>query len=917
MKLKTEKNKNIHFHTFLLKFSLVTVFIFLLLLSSLFYIKIKSFIEEKKETSVQLRMDQISYELQMEFNEIYNTTNNLKTNEIVIRYIDELSSSEFSPSEKYHEVAALEDYLNTIRQNNRLIDNILIVTPNTQYSSDQKYVDFKFNGMKVKEEVERNFHFINLGEASRKIDIPFSADEKSVKESIETEDLNNHLLFGTNIISADGVHKGVILLFINPKKLDDSLFYADKIQLFDQNGRMFFKGEQATTKIPTEIEKMFNNQNALNVDWGDTGVYYSSIPYYNFKLIYEEPLGFYQKQMGLIWKTIAITFVCTAIVAFVFSRVIGHKVIQPLYQLVESIKKYEKSRNYSNHLQINKKNGMKISLRERFFFYFVITVLLPILFFIGILYIQTSQLVSADLQESYHSLHERMARLLNNEINQREMTISRIAHNSKVQLLILEHDDEKIGYELVDSRQFLELRRQNIRIYDASGQILYTNMHNAPQELDQDFKQDLAGAGRKISYQLKKDRLDNVTIVIGMPVYSPIDFSKIIGFISVDIENNQLEKYYSDWQQTGLEMLIADKNNRIISHQNPLEVGKVFDNKEKVLRDEGKNFHAYSTEITSMDWEFISKYNYSDVQKQVNQLFINDLYLLFFILLLLLIFAYWISKRMLRPIGQLNELLQTFDLKGSHYDVVEKLSGINEVDSLTKNFNKMIERIEELIHETIMTNQEKVQLKYEKRELQLNALQSQINPHFLYNTLDNLLFLVETNETDKATEMIASLSQLFRFITNREKFMITLQEEIVYTKNYINIMSYRFDNFECIWDIDESVMNYETVKLILQPVIENAINHGARKTQNMVTIHISCEIREDKIYIIVQDNAVGIGYDELTIIKSHLAAASIDKAGIYNVNGRIKLHFGEKYGLDIESEQGEGTKVTIVLPAFK
>ena len=903
------KNKTLHFHTFLLRFSLIAVLVFLLLLSSIYFIKIKNFIEEKKETSVQLRMDQISSELQTEFNTIYDTTNSLKTNEIVIRYIDELSGTEISPSEKYYQAAGLEDYLNTIRQNNKLIDNILIITPQTQYSSDQKYVDFKFNGMKIKAEVESNFHFINMGEASSKIELP-SSDKGDV-----TEQLNNQLFFGTNILSADGVHKGVILLFINPKNLDDSLFYADQIRLFDQNGQVFFKGEKAAKDVPVKLDTLKHVKKGQFVSWGDTGVYYSSIPYYNFQLIYEEPLGFYKKQMGLMWKIIAITFVCSALAALIFSRMIGRKVIQPLYQLIESIKAYEESRNYSSLLQQNKTTSMKLSLRERFFFYFVITVLLPLLIFMGILYGQTSKLVSGDLQENYHSVHEKMARLVNNEINQRELTMARIAHNNNIQLHVLEGDTGKIGYELVDRRQFFELRRQNIRMYDESGKILYTNMQNQPKQLDSDFMKNLASSGRKISYSLERDRFDHVTIVIGMPIFSPVEYAEIIGYITVDIENNLLETYYSDWQQMGIEMLLADKNNRILSHPNSMKIGRIFDSKEKMLQDEGDNFHAYSTEITSMNWEFISKYNFIDIQKQVNQLFISDLYLVFFILLFLLIFAYWISKRLHRPIGQLEELVQTFDLKGSHYEVAERLSGIDEVDSLTKNFNKMIVRMEELIHETLLTNQERIQLKYEKRELQLNALQSQINPHFLYNTLDNLIFLVEANETDKATEMIASLSRFFRFITNREQFMITLRDELVYTKTYIKIMSYRFDNFECIWDVDENVLNYKTVKLIIQPVIENAIHHGARKTKDMVTIHVSCKLKEEKIHIVVEDNAAGIGEEELNIIKSQLASASLGKAGIYNVNGRIRLNFGENYGLDIESERGKGTKVTIVLPA--
>ncbi|MEH7275028.1 sensor histidine kinase [Neobacillus vireti] len=909
--LKVKKQK---FQTFLLKFSLIAVFVFLLLLSSLYYIKIKNFIEEKKETSIELRMEQISHELQTEFNNIYDTTNNLKTNEIVIRYIDELSGSELSSSGKYYQHAGFEDYLNSIRQNNNLIENILIITPTTQYSSEQKYVDFNLNGMKVKTEVENNFYFINKGEAKRKIELPSINEENGWKAS-DSNDLNNHLFFGTNIISPDGVHKGVILVFINPKSLDDSLFYAGQIRLYDQNGRLFFKGDQVEGEKPVELNSQSKKE--LLQSRGDKGFYYSTIPYYNFQFIYEDPLGFYNKQIELMWKMIVITFVCSAVVAIVFSRMIGRKVIQPLYQLIESVKEYEESRNYSALVQQNKMTGMKLSLRERFFFYFVITVLLPLLIFIGILYGQTSHLVSGDMQESYHSVHEKMARLMNNEINQRELTMARIAYNNNIQHHMMEHDTEKIGQELVDRRQFLELRRQNIKMYDESGKILYTNTHTQQNKLASEFMSTLTSSGRKISYALERDRFDNVTIVIGMPIFSPVEFSKIIGFITVDIESNQLETYYSDWQKTGLEMMLADKRNMILSHPNPLKIGQVFDSKEEMLEDESSNVHAYSTEITGLNWEFISRYNNSTVQKQVNQLFISDLYLFFFIVLLLLVFAYWISRRMHRPIGQLNELVQTFDLKGSHHDVVERLSGIEEVDSLTKNFNQMMERIEELIHETIITNQERIQLKYEKRELQLNALQSQINPHFLYNTLDNLIYLVEANETDRATEMIASLSRFFRFITNREQFTITLRDELTYTKNYVKIMSYRFENFECIWDVDENVLNHTTVKLIIQPVIENAIHHGARKTKDMVTIHISCELIGDEIHIVVEDNAVGIGEKELSIIKTQLASSSLDKAGIYNVNGRIRLHFGEKYGLSIESVLGQGTKVTIVLPAAK
>lgn len=901
-------NGKLPFDTFLLRFSLIAVLIFLLLLCSLYYMKIKNFIEEKKETSIQLRMDQISSEVQTEFNTIYDTINNLKTNEIIIRYLDELSSTRLSSTEKYHQLENLEEYLYSIRQNNKLIDNILIVTPDTQFSSDMKYIDYKYNGMKVNSEAERQYHFVSIGEANSKIEIP-SVPEGNAVGAAWSKDLNNSMFFGVNLLSADGVHKGVILIFINPKNLEDYIFYAGHIGLFDQNGRLFFKGGKEASDLPARLKKLPPSKKGLLITKEDTGLYYSSIPYYNFQLIYAEKLSFYKKQMTLMWKMIVITFLFTALIAYIFSRIVGRRVLRPLDRLIKSIKGYEESREYGSLLQEKKTKVAKMSLRERFFFYFVITVLLPLMMFMVILYGQTSKIISGDLQESYHAAHEKMARLMSNEINQRVLLLTRIAYNNNVLHSMMEKDSEGIGQELLNKKQYLELRRQNVKIYNLEGKLLYTNGYNVKSQMDAHFLKQLQASGRNISYTLDRDQFNYVTIVIGIPVFSADDNTKSSGYITVDLEGNELAKYYPEWQKTGLNMMLTDKNNRVLSHPDPLKIGTFITDKES-----GANYHVFRKEITGLDWEFISTYNYSTIQKQIEQLFMSDSYLLVLILLLLLALAYWISKRMLRPIGQLNSLFHTFDLKGSHHEVVEQLSGISEMDSLTQNFNKMVERMEELIHETILADQERIQLKYEKRELQLNALQSQINPHFLYNTLDNLIYLVESSKTDRALEMIASLSRLFRFITNREQFVIALREELAYTKTYINIMSYRFENFECVWDVDEQLLNQRTVKLILQPVIENAIHHGARKTKNMVTIHISIKRKNDRVEIVVEDNACGIKEEELSIIKQQLAEGALDKAGIYNVNGRIRLQFGHQYGLDLESEWGKGTRVTITFP---
>lgn len=907
------------FHNFLLLFSLIAVVIFLLVISSIYYVKLKQFFAVQKEETIQLRMDQISNEVQTKFNNMYETINNLKANEIVIRYVDELTESVLTPTEKYYQAEDLESYLYSIRQNNKLIDNILIITPKSQYSSDRKYVDYNFNGMKFTDKLESNYFFVSKGEANKIIEkSPVMEGNKQL--GTDAKNLNNSMFFGANIISADGKHKGVILIVINTQNLDEYIFYADQIALYDRNGKIFFKGSQVKKAVLSEMERHFENKTGLLLKKEDTEVHYSNIPFYKFQLIYTEENDYYKKQLQSIWKVIVVTFLFTAFIAYFFSRVIGQKVLQPIYRLLSSLKEYEQSGGYKNLQQTNSKKSMKFSLRERFFFYFLFTIILPLFLFMVIFYWQTSKIVSEDLKESYHTAHEKMARVMNNEINQRELMMARIALNDNLQTHIMNREKEKIAQQLLDKKQFFELTKQNIWIYDLFGSPLYTNSYRQEKPLHFEFLNKMVNSGRSVSYTLERNLFNDIALMIGMPIYSSSDFLEVVGYITVDIDNNQLSNYYSEWRKTGLDMFMVDENNMIISHQDPLQIEKLLDEKEKLLESAYvnlPNYHGYSTKIKGPDWKFISRYNYSDIQKQVNQLFISNLYLFVIIFLLLLVFSYWISKRMLRPIGQLKELFTSFDLIGTHHEITEQLSGIDEVDSLTHNFNEMVQKMEMLIHESLEADKERIQLKYEKREIQMNALQSQINPHFLYNTLDNLIYLVESNETDKAVDMIASLSRLFRFITNREQTMITIRDELIYTKTYIKIMQYRFDNFECIFDIDEEILDYKTVKLIIQPVIENALHHGARNLKKMVIIKISGRIINDAIHFVVSDNAVGINENELIKIKSLLASAVMNKAGIYNVNGRIKLHFGNQYGLDIQSKLGEGTIVTIKMPLDK
>ncbi len=208
----------------------------------------------------------------------------------------------------------------------------------------------------------------------------------------------------------------------------------------------------------------------------------------------------------------------------------------------------------------------------------------------------------------------------------------------------------------------------------------------------------------------------------------------------------------------------------------------------------------------------------------------------------------------------------------------------------------------------------------EKRKSELDALQAQINPHFLYNTLDSIVWMIEEGGKQKdAVFMITELASLFRLSLSKGNTIIPISDEIKHGMNYMNIQAVRFKNrFTVSFDIDEEINSYSTVKLIVQPILENAIYYGVKNMDEDGHIIVKGWKEDEEIYITIEDNGFGIPEDYLNVILSDTdhKKAHGSGVGLINVHKRIQLRFGEKYGIKIESELDVGTKVTIHIPAI-
>lgn len=287
---------------------------------------------------------------------------------------------------------------------------------------------------------------------------------------------------------------------------------------------------------------------------------------------------------------------------------------------------------------------------------------------------------------------------------------------------------------------------------------------------------------------------------------------------------------------------------------------------------------------------------------------------LFFVLLLILsmlmiIFLnQMVSSSIAKPLEKLNDSVKEWEAGNMQPDIY--IGGFTEVEHLGRTLKSTVEQIRRLMDDVLLEQEE-------KRKSELDALQSQINPHFLYNTLESITWMIEGERYDDAVFMISQLASLFRISLSKGKTIIRVEDEIKHAQNYMNIQKIRYKNrFQVDFQIADEIKDCCTVKLIVQPLLENAIYYGVEGMDDEGEIHVVGYRDGDDVCIEVKDN--GLGMPEEMVKKLLTENEHVPKhgsgVGVINVHKRIRIRFGEQYGLEIESEPDEGTTVRIRIP---
>lgn len=279
------------------------------------------------------------------------------------------------------------------------------------------------------------------------------------------------------------------------------------------------------------------------------------------------------------------------------------------------------------------------------------------------------------------------------------------------------------------------------------------------------------------------------------------------------------------------------------------------------------------------------------------------------ILIVMAVISFILSKVVSRPIRTFAEEMEQFEQNTADF-TYEPVGGVREVRILSESFGHMVKKLQDLMG-TIKDEQQNL------RKTELRALQAQINPHFLYNTLDSISWMTERGKKDEVVEMVNALATLFRISISKGHELIPIRNEIQHAESYLQIQSYRYKNqFSYEFNVEEDCLDYLCNKITLQPIIENAIYHGINGLVDGGRITITVKSQDDNIVMTVEDNGNGMTDEQIETIMNKDRS---DKTGIgiKNVNDRLKIYFGNEYGITIHSELDEGTKVIILMPKIK
>lgn len=923
------KRTRVDIRLMLLVFSILSVFFILLLNSYFSYKTAAAIILNKIQKIDESNLNQINNKINIGLGEMERLTEKVKKNRAFYALLEEYKASRDNTYEMLNVEKSILHLLSSNQDIYRNIYNMEVVT---------EFANFSITGTKTLPGYEKMINsdiYKKIKESKNGIFImePGYTD-KAIDLKFKQFCLGTMLHDGTReigmiFILMDGNWLNTLLNF------DQNTFIANSAEDFvvwsgNEKGKAVYNAVKGSL---TGLGGFFE-YNPGNEKYR---LYYTSSKYNSWVVGYYRNIQEIEGQVNEVRKYSILSYLVGMVFCLIAALIFANLITKPIYRLMKSVKKY-KLDSLPGSLKIG---GIPFRLKNIFLLYFIVIIIVPMIISSVTQYFTLSGVIEKKILDSINLAFRQTTDNIDYFIDINERITKSIIYDKSLRQYLLDTiggvgiPDEKERLEVIqrsiDDSMFLGESVFETAIYDTKGAMLYsTSVHNN-SDLNSDFLKTISTSmGNPVWLYYDRDRFNRNTIRLFRKIIedgsirSDYQF-KTIGYISVTYYETNIEELYRDLNIGNNNVYIIDPSGVIVSHRQKA----MLNQKDQLTFDMASEAGVYSTSTgkgenrqllvlsrcSKIPLALVGQTPYSEIMRDNRQIIYTSIYLFLIILIPILVFSNYVAYRIAKPVNRLAKRVEAFGGGQMEVEFVEK-TFINEIQELGYTFGNMASRIKELIDKVYTSEIKESRLENEKKEAELIALKAQINPHFLYNTLESVIWLVKCDEKEKAAEMISDLGDLFRLGVKKGEEYITIREEIEYDMIYINIHKNRLeDKLTVKWDIDETLLGYKIPKMILQPVIENAIQHGVQENINGGGISIQCRKEDGDLLFVVKDDGPGIGMEKLEDLTRRLNEnLTGDSIGIFNVQKRIRLYFGAEYGITLESAAGHGTTVIMRLP---
>ncbi|GHU63271.1 hypothetical protein AGMMS49983_06370 [Clostridia bacterium] len=718
--------------------------------------------------------------------------------------------------------------------------------------------------------------------------------------------------------------------------IDPSFLSSDNdISIFDLSKNIVWRGNDKfdTALLPTILSRVETTSEGTlkqrNSSGNISNYYYMVSPENEWIYVMPADGQTSEAMRDVIWFSAAVIaglILLVALICFYVSK----RFYKPLEELTRDLKnindfKGTKERQFSGRLLI------KWGFKRKMAVFFLISSMMPALVFM-LLFFSYSQSRSLQFFEVIVAENMNMIKTNLSMETKNVQQISRYLLMNGAVRAALEHSattgdvTESIS-RIIVSENFLKGDISSIELIDRNLKKVYsTNLNNqstTPVEKEMITEYKNAGFNQGWLYSVR-DEIEGYQIPNIRKVYRYVtgDGSSVSGYVVINVNGNSFSQVLENsrfkyWGTSYIynkdkKIIYADNMTSEIPVEPETESGIRLENGARVYIDRKNEQIFFYSDFTQEPWTLVNVIPTSDLYTVLDQLMAYAMVMGLIVILLIVYLSDFFTNRMLLPIYRIRQDIKEIEI-GNLGEEQRPLRSDDDLQYISDDIYNLVFRANRLLGEVYAEQAKVNELEMRKNEAELISLQNQINPHFLYNTFTTVKFLVDLAEYAKAKEMITSLGKLFRLGVYRGQIIVSVKEEVEHAEAYVNIQKMRYeDGLRVDWFMDSNIFQYRTLKFILQPLIENAIQYGveAEKKDNIITI---CGyIKDDALIFEVIDNGIGIEKEKIdALIQQIEGKVETSRVGLKNINERIRLSCGKNYGIHFESEQGVYTRMIV------